>query len=466
MQKKWNMYILSYFALALIIAPIHILSLDTYYYWDWSRHLALSYFDGAPMVAYFLKIGTLLFGNTLLAISAVGIVTTAITSVILYKTGRLFLEKEASYIAVLLWLFSPLVTLDLLNQITLNTPLTLFWAFTLYFIVRYITLQSSTDLYYIGISIGLMMLSKYSGVVLVLGMSLFLIQTPYRQLFKKPTLYLAGAIAIILFSPVLLWNYQHHWQSFIYQLNSHTLHSEHSAMHNLLQAVSSVFLSSLNFLLIPPLIYGFKPAANKSSAPYFCYIVCISFLVFYFILATHTQIRSFWLEQYLLTGSLLAGYYYQQFKHHRVFHILIICYGVISVAILLNDTTMFNVKPTRKLSYYRWMKTFNATHIPQTDVIITTGWMQARSLFFLKQKPYIYTLCGSNQNQYASWSEAMQQRILNKQITRAIYIDTHDNSACIKQYFDHCEPLMNTPTQDNQTLIFAYQCENKSASRP
>lgn len=121
-----NRYISLYFLLILLIAPIHLLGLDSYYYWDWSRHLALSYYDGSPMIAYFIRIATLLFGDTLFALNLVTIVSTALTSFIIYKTARLCLNKEASYVTVLIWLFSPLVTLDLINQTTYDTPLTLF----------------------------------------------------------------------------------------------------------------------------------------------------------------------------------------------------------------------------------------------------------------------------------------------------------------------------------------------------
>ena len=105
-----------YFMVLLGLAPINLLSFDTYYYWEWSRHLALSYYDGSPMIAYLIKLATSAWGHTLFALSLVGILTAALTSWIIYKTARFFLSKEASYIATLSWLFSPLVTLDILKQ--------------------------------------------------------------------------------------------------------------------------------------------------------------------------------------------------------------------------------------------------------------------------------------------------------------------------------------------------------------
>lgn len=128
MTSTSRMYLLfvAYFLILLGLAPINLLAFDSYYYWEWSRHLALSYYDGSPMIAYFIKVATVLFGNSLFALSSVGIAVTGATCVIIYKTARLFLSKEASWVAACSWLFSPLVTLDLLKQTTYDTPLTLF----------------------------------------------------------------------------------------------------------------------------------------------------------------------------------------------------------------------------------------------------------------------------------------------------------------------------------------------------
>lgn len=88
--QKIYPYLILYFIFLLLIAPINILSLDTYYYWDWSRHLALSYYDGSPMIAYFIRLSTSLFGHNLFALCFVGITITAVTCGIIYKCGRFF----------------------------------------------------------------------------------------------------------------------------------------------------------------------------------------------------------------------------------------------------------------------------------------------------------------------------------------------------------------------------------------
>ena len=40
------------------------LSADEAYYWLWSRHLAAGYYDHPPAIAFVIRAGTLLFGDT------------------------------------------------------------------------------------------------------------------------------------------------------------------------------------------------------------------------------------------------------------------------------------------------------------------------------------------------------------------------------------------------------------------
>ena len=50
--------------LRLVTAARFELAWDESYYWQWSRHLALCYYDAGPGVALSIRAGTLLFGST------------------------------------------------------------------------------------------------------------------------------------------------------------------------------------------------------------------------------------------------------------------------------------------------------------------------------------------------------------------------------------------------------------------
>lgn len=466
MTKTHSLYLFLgiYFAILLGLAPINLLSLDTYYYWEWSRHLALSYYDGSPMIAYFIKLSNMLFGTTLFSLSIIGVVTAALTSGIIYKTARLFLSKEASVVAMLSWLTAPLVTMDILTETTYDTPLTLFWALTLYYTVKFIKTNQTKELYLIGASAGLMMLSKYTSIVLIFALLIFLVSTSYRSVFKSKHFYFAMLIAVLIFSPVLIWNYQHQWQSFIYQLTSHQLSTATNPFYNALRTYLIMFIPSLNFMLLPPLLVGRLNSGDKKELIVkLCWIICITFICFYVYTASKAEIRIFWLAPYLISGSLLFAYCFETLQYRKTAYSIIALYALISICVLVDNTYKHSYTVSKKLTSYNLINDFNTAypHLPNT--ILTSGWFEARMLFFLKGHPEVYTLgCDAAENQYAFWSTDVKKKIADKTLKEAVYIDSYDRKSCLKQYFDECQRMPTSAyIQTNKTYtLYAYHCIN------
>lgn len=101
---------------------------------------------------------------------------------------------------------------------TPDAPLTACWAAALYYFYRALIHEQRAAWVGIGISIGLGMLSKYTIALLGLAALLFiLVDRHSRKWIFRPEPYLAILIAIILFSPVIVWNAGHEWASFLYQ---------------------------------------------------------------------------------------------------------------------------------------------------------------------------------------------------------------------------------------------------------
>lgn len=68
-----------------------------------------------------------------------------------------------------------------------------------------------------GVLAGLALLSKYHGVLLLAGVLVFLLTTRHRRLLLTPGPWLGAAIALAMFVPVIVWNWQHDWASFAFQ---------------------------------------------------------------------------------------------------------------------------------------------------------------------------------------------------------------------------------------------------------
>ena len=70
-------------ALRLVVAAVTPLAPDEAYYWVWSRDLQGGYLDHPPMVALFIRAGTLMVGENVLGVRLMGPLSLALGSVLL-----------------------------------------------------------------------------------------------------------------------------------------------------------------------------------------------------------------------------------------------------------------------------------------------------------------------------------------------------------------------------------------------
>ncbi|MGH6672377.1 MAG: ArnT family glycosyltransferase [Xanthobacteraceae bacterium] len=69
-----------------------------------------------------------------------------------------------------------------------------------------------------GFWIGLAGLSKYHAVLFVAGLLLYFVSAPgRRKILLHPAPWAGAALALAMVTPVLVWNVEHHWVSFLYQ---------------------------------------------------------------------------------------------------------------------------------------------------------------------------------------------------------------------------------------------------------
>jgi 4-amino-4-deoxy-L-arabinose transferase-like glycosyltransferase len=220
-QEIWIIFstILFFYLLRLFINNHVELAPDEAYYWYWSKHLDLSYVDHPPMVAYITAFFTGFGGNTEFFVRLGGLVFSTIALVLLYQTSITLFPDHKVMAWELLFIFN--LTFLFSAGCILQTPdsmMFLFWTAAIYWGSKIIMRGSQTYWYWWGIALGLGLLSKYTMILIVpCTFVFFLISSPHRFWFKRKEPYLALFIALIIFSPVIFWNWQHHWVSFLYQ---------------------------------------------------------------------------------------------------------------------------------------------------------------------------------------------------------------------------------------------------------
>lgn len=171
---------------------------DETYYWTWSRALAWSYFDHPPMIAW--------------AIAAMGIRGTALLSG-LGAMGLVFLlaretygENAAAVRAAALFGVAPAAVLAGFIA-TPDSTLLLFWAATLWALKRERWALA-------GVLAGLAFLSKYNAVLLG---PVVLLACVWERRFPRGVWWTL-LLAILVGSPVVLWNAANDWVGFEFQL--------------------------------------------------------------------------------------------------------------------------------------------------------------------------------------------------------------------------------------------------------
>ncbi len=195
------------------------LSLDEAYYWLWSVYPAMSYFDHPPMVAWMI-IPFSLFGQSEWAVRLPAVLASGILTAIAYESSLLlFSNRSIAFITAVLVNALPLFAIGAI-MITPDAPLLLFWSLALYSAIKLVQTQESKHWYAIGFWFGLAMLSKYTAAFFAPCLLLFLLWSDECRhwLFRKEP-YLAFALSIVLYIPVLLWNYNHDFASFAFQLS-------------------------------------------------------------------------------------------------------------------------------------------------------------------------------------------------------------------------------------------------------
>jgi len=204
-------------ALRLILAVFTPLSPQETYYWVYSLHPALSYYDHPPLAAYTILFFTRLFGHTGPAVRLGPVLYALGASWLVYLIGkRLFHEKIGFWAAVLLNLL-PTFSLTALFM-TPDCPLLFFWCLAVFGALK--AVQDNRLALYLpaGLSLGLALLSKYTAVFLPFSLFLFLFLSPaHRFHLKRWEPYAGLLLALTVFSPVLIWNARNDWVSFAFQ---------------------------------------------------------------------------------------------------------------------------------------------------------------------------------------------------------------------------------------------------------
>lgn len=201
------------------------LAWDEAYYWQWSRHLDLSYYDQGPGIAYCLRLGTLLGGHTHLGIRLVPIAFAALGGWLTFLTTRRWLGEAVAWWMLLLLSLAPLYAAGSLLA-TYDSPLVICWIVALWLLTKLLQEDKPALWYAVGPVVALGIASKLTTLMIAPGVLLLLALVPdYRKWLRTPHPYFAFGIAVLGLLPYALWDKQHEQ---MFSLHIKTLSQRHT----------------------------------------------------------------------------------------------------------------------------------------------------------------------------------------------------------------------------------------------
>ncbi|MBB1093718.1 glycosyltransferase family 39 protein [Rhodopseudomonas palustris] len=300
-------------ALRLVAAAMTPLTFDEAYYWTWSKHLAASYFDHPPMVALVIRLGTLIAGDTEFGVRLISVLLALPMSWATWRSAELLFGggRLASH-ATLLLNATMMVSIGTVI-VTPDAPLLAASAFVLYALAQVLSSGKGAWWLAVGVAVGAGLLSKYTALFFGPAILIWLLWVPeQRRWLLSPWPYLGGLIAFAMFSPVVLWNADHQWISFVKQFGRAKVEGFNPGY--LLELVPTQFVLATPLVYILGLmgLYALARGAGAAGARVLISAIVWTIALYFAWQATHDRVEGNWLgalyPAFAVAGAVAATF--------------------------------------------------------------------------------------------------------------------------------------------------------------
>ena len=283
-------------ALRLVAAAWTPITFDEAYYWMWSKHLAGGYYDHPPMVAVVIRLGTMIAGDTELGVRLVSILLALPMSWAVYRTASILFggQRVAATAAILLniTLMAAVGTMI----VTPDAPLLVASSFVLFYLAKVLETGRGAWWLAVGAAVGAALLSKYTALFFGPAILIWLAAIPkLRRWLISPWPYLGAIVTLAMFAPVILWNRDHHWVSFIKQIGRVRMEDFRPAFIGELIPTQIAFATPLVFILGAMGLYALLKRNAGASAARLLINATFWTIVAYFVWhSLHARVEANW----------------------------------------------------------------------------------------------------------------------------------------------------------------------------
>jgi 4-amino-4-deoxy-L-arabinose transferase-like glycosyltransferase len=289
--------VLALLVLRLLAAAWTPLTFDEAYYWIWSKHLAGGYYDHPPMVALVIRAGTMIAGDTELGVRLVSILLALPMSFAVFQSAALLFGGLRVAATATILLNVTLMAAVGTTIITPDSPLIFAASFVLFFLAKLLETGRGAWWLAVGAAVGFGLLSKYTALFFGPAILIWLlVVAKQRRWLLSPWPYLGGIVALAMFAPVILWNAEHHWVSFIKQIGRARIEDFNPTFIAELVPIQFVFATPLVAILGAMGLYALFMRKTGAMSARVLIDVMFWVIALYFVWhALHARVEANWL---------------------------------------------------------------------------------------------------------------------------------------------------------------------------
>jgi len=459
--------LLSAFRILFIMTSSFDLTPDEAHYWEWSRRLDWSYYSKGPMIACLIRIGTGIFGNTVLGVRAFAVVLSAFSSLLLFRLGKELYDEKTGCAAAFLVQVVPLFSVFGI-VLTIDSPFIFFWILSLslfHYIIRKDGQASLVPWSFLGISIGLGLLTKYTMAFFPISAFLFmLVRKDCRKFLKTAGPYLALIISVLVFSPVLFWNAANGWVTL-----KHTAGQAHIEEGLVLSfRTFGEFLGSQVGVLTPLLFVMLFTALGKlrsSREGSFLIWFSMPIIAFFMLKSLQGKVQANWaLTGYITTLVAFSAVYIGQWKNlRRPAHVATAAALLLALtaSLVIHFPSAFNLpdKLDPSLRVTGWRELGREASISYRELstqgpafVFSDSYQVASELaFYMENNPVTYCAnTGRRMNQYDLWPGF--EHLIGQD---ALFVRTKEKDLPeeVRSAFERCNRQVITLTAGNKKTM-------------
>ena len=440
-------FILFVALLRLLLAPLVGLGVDEAHYLLYALNLDLSYFDHPPLVGWIQYIFISVFGDEEFGARVAAILIGFFTSIFIYRLIYDINKNANEAFVAVLALHASFLFNALFIMLMPDTLLFLLILPVIFTVIELEKRNSYTMWILLGILLGLSGLAKYTAILFLIPIILyFLVKKRYDLLFSIKIIP-AVIVALLIVSPVIIWNIQNDWASLAYQSN-HVVGSNTIKWNGFIQSLGAQ-LGAYNPFLVPLAFYGlYRTLRSQNETLFLSGLFGLTLIIFFTYASLYKTALPHWSALfYLLFIPIGAFYIIDSWKKYLYFAIsfglLLSALSYAELAFKFIPQTDYNSIHRDIYSWDKIMKRANSfMHDNSKEAIAVTNWtLASRAIYYNRDYNSSIYLIDKRNDQFDIWED---NRSIGKDL---IVLNTHFFKKNINDYM-RCEKVQNLDSFD------------------